>query len=73
MTNEDLILSKLDRISENLDRIATAQEKLAMANVEFQRVIVAAFTPLVPAMLAMFSVPKLPGVPVTVKDGIVNG
>lgn len=42
-------------VLDQLKRIADAQEKNAAANAEFQRAIIAAFTPLIPAMLAMFS------------------
>ena len=47
--------SEIYLVIDELKRIAAAQEKIAAANVEFQRAIIAAFTPLVPAMLTMMS------------------
>jgi hypothetical protein len=57
---EQEVLKKLDRIAVAQERSANANEEYTAANKEFQKALISAFTPLIPAMLAMFSQSFLP-------------
>jgi hypothetical protein len=57
---EQEALKKLERIALAQERSAKANEEYTTANKDFQKTLIAAFTPLIPAMLAMFSQSFLP-------------